>query len=144
MVKISIPLLFIASSFLGGAEAAGNEEEVYKNVGVTDQQTANRTSYQCTFRNLWSKERQPKNFPKELARWASPILWTHTLQFEPWRAGDIVTRGVEKLAEVSDDHCSSLCLSGGFLRFLHLCCSGTILYVGAVFPGLTGGCCSLA
>lgn len=93
-------LQLLLLSTLGGVDAAGNQEVVLiENKGVTFQQVPNRTSYQCTFRNLWTKERQPKNFPTELARWNGPVMWTHTLQFEPWREGDAVTRGVEKVAE---------------------------------------------
>ncbi|CAB9522091.1 Spondin-1 [Seminavis robusta] len=61
--------------------------------------TVERVAYQCTFRNLWTEARQPVNFPFELGRWAGPILWTHTLQFQPWVHSRGVTRGVEKLAE---------------------------------------------
>ena len=100
MVKISIPLLLVAT-FLERGEAAGDEEDVLiQNVGVLSQEAPNATSYQCTFRNLWTKDTHPKNYPKELARWGAPIMWTHTLQFEPWSFGNAVTRGVEKVAEV--------------------------------------------
>lgn len=100
MAKISIPLLLLAT-LLERGDAAGNEEDVLiQNVGVLSQTAPNTTSYQCTFRNLWSKETHPKNYPKELARWGNPIMWTHTLQFTPWSSGNLVTRGVEKVAEV--------------------------------------------
>lgn len=69
------------------------------NPGTLYQQAENTTKFYCTFRNLWTKERQPKKYPDPLARWSGPILWTHTTQFEPWRFGFPCTRGVEKLAE---------------------------------------------
>jgi Spondin_N len=102
-MKISAPLLSLLSlALMEGADAAGNEEKVIiLTKSIISQDIQNRTSYQCTFRNLWTKERQPKNFPQELGRWNGPIMWTHTLQFQPWRVGYGVTRGVEKLAEVS-------------------------------------------
>lgn len=101
-MKISAPLILVLSlSLFEGADAAGNEEKAYKTKSTISENIQNRTSYQCTFRNLWTKERQPKNFPSELGRWGGPIMWTHTLQFQPWRANFGVTRGVEKLAEVS-------------------------------------------
>lgn len=105
-MKLASPLLsFILATlfFLEKqvADAAGNEEDVLiENVGVTIGDTNERISYQCTFRNLWTKERQPVRFPEELGGWAGPILWTHTLQFQPWSREKAVTRGVEKLAEV--------------------------------------------
>lgn len=100
-MKISAPFLVLLSvALFEGANAAGNEEKILiRTKSIISENIQNRTSYQCTFRNLWTKERQPKNFPQELGRWGGPIMWTHTLQFEPWRAGDAVTRGVEKLAE---------------------------------------------
>lgn len=99
-MKISLLSSLLALAFFEGADAAGNEEKVLiETKSTVSQDTTERTSYQCTFRNLWTKERQPKNFPKELGRWNGPIMWTHTLQFQPWRANYAVTRGVEKLAE---------------------------------------------
>jgi len=97
-----VAALLVCSAFLPTfVQAAGNQERVLiQTVSETPQDTQERVSYQCTFRNLWTKERQPKNFPEVLARWNGPVIWTHTLQFEPWREGDTVTRGVEKLAEV--------------------------------------------
>lgn len=102
-MKIATPLLALLSvALFGGADAAGNEELIMiRTKSIISQNIQNRTSYQCTFRNLWTKQRQPKNFPQELGRWNGPIMWTHTLQFQPWRSGFAVTRGVEKVAEVS-------------------------------------------
>jgi len=103
MVKISIPLLLLAALLDNnsrGVNAAGNdEEELIETIGVTPQETTNKTSYKCTFRNLWTKERHPQNFPKELGRWGGPIMYTHTLQFQPWANGKSVTPGIEKIAE---------------------------------------------
>ena len=100
MVKYYIPLL-LAGLLLERGEAAGIQEKVLiENVGVLSELAPNTTSYQCTFRNLWTKDTHPKNYPSELARWGSPIMWTHTLQFQPWSVGNAVTRGVEKVAEV--------------------------------------------
>jgi len=98
-------LLAAGSSFLtSGALAAGNQENVLvKNAGVTPQTSTDRISYQCTFRNLWTEDRHPVNFPFGQAGWAGPILWTHTLQYVPWPEGDAVTRGIKKLAEVRND-----------------------------------------
>ena len=93
-----VTLLLLA--LLGTIKAAGNEEDVLVETnGATPDDTTDRISYQCTFRNLWTPKRQPVNFPI-LPRWGGPILWTHTLQFQPWHAGSAVTRGIEKLAEV--------------------------------------------
>ncbi|CAB9508589.1 Spondin-1 [Seminavis robusta] len=93
--------LIVATLFsLESVNAAVNEEDVLiENKGITSGQTSERIAYQCTFRNLWTKNRQPVRFPEELGRWAGPILWTHTLQFQPWVRDKAVTRGVEKLAE---------------------------------------------
>ena len=102
-MRISVTLLSLLSlALFEGADAAGNEEKVLINTkSIISENIQNRTSYQCTYRNLWTKGRQPKNFPQELGRWNGPIMWTHTLQFQPWHAGYSVTRGVEKFAEVS-------------------------------------------
>jgi len=100
-MKISAALLsLLAVAFLEGVNSAGREEIVLIDTkSAISQDTPERISYQCTFRNLWTKERQPKNFPQQLGRWNGPIMWTHTLQFQPWHANFAVTRGVEKLAE---------------------------------------------
>jgi Spondin_N len=100
-IPIAAPLLVVAS-VLSGVNAAGNEEDVLiENKGVTSESVTDKIRYQCTFRGLWTKERQPKNYPESQARWSGPILWTHTLQFKPWSQGFAVTRGAEKMAEVS-------------------------------------------
>lgn len=92
---------FLAIAFLWeGVNSAGNEEKLLiETKSAISQNTEEKITYKCTFRNLWTKDRQPKNFPKTLGRWNGPLMWTHTLQYQPWHAGFAVTRGVEKLAE---------------------------------------------
>jgi Spondin_N len=100
---VASPFLVVAALLsLEGVHAAGNEEIVLiENKGVTSQGVTDQIRYQCTFRGLWTKERQPKNYPENQARWNGPIIWTHTLQFKPWSNGFAITRGAEKMAEVS-------------------------------------------
>jgi len=104
MASIEKALLLLAtlSFFLtSGTHTAGNQENVLiQNVGVTAQNSTDRISYQCTYSNLWTEEQNPGNFPSGKASWAGPILWTHTLQYQPWQEGYVVTKGIEKLAEV--------------------------------------------
>lgn len=69
-------------------------------VGEVPVSTTERVTYQCTFRNLWTKERNPINYPEEDARWDGPLLWTHTTEFMPWQEGQMCSPGVQKLAEV--------------------------------------------
>lgn len=95
-----LPQFLLLAAFWVGVKGAGEEEDVLtETVGTLFQQAENTTKYYCTFRNLWTKERQPKKYPERQARWAGPILWTHTTQFEPWRFGYPVTRGIEKVVE---------------------------------------------
>ena len=83
-------------------KAAGNEEDVlYQNIGVTYEGTSEELYYSCTFRNLWTQDRQPTNFPQDDAKWTGLIAWSHNLQLELWKAGSTATRGLEELAEVS-------------------------------------------
>lgn len=99
-MKIELSILLPLGAFLGGVNGAGNEEDILIDTqGTLFQNAPNTTKYYCTFRNLWTKQRHPKNYPDPLARWSGPIMWTHTTQFEPWRAQYPVTRGIEKVAE---------------------------------------------
>ncbi|CAB9501072.1 Spondin-1 [Seminavis robusta] len=98
-MKLGLLVSVLVLSFLDVIHAVGNEEDVLvETTGITDADTVERVAYHCTFRNLWTEARQPVNFPSS-GRWAGPILWTHTLQFQPWLANYAVTRGVEKMAE---------------------------------------------
>lgn len=69
-------------------------------VGDVPVNSTDRVTYQCTFRNLWTKERQPINYPEEDAQWWGPILWTHKEEFQAWQAGQAATFGLQEAVEV--------------------------------------------
>lgn len=55
--------------------------------------------YQCTFRNLWTKERQPVDFPVDEARWSGPILWTGPEEYVPFQEESAASPGAQSLIE---------------------------------------------
>lgn len=55
--------------------------------------------YQCTFRNLWTAERQPVGFPTDQARWSGPILWTGPNDYVPFQEEGVVSPGAQSLIE---------------------------------------------
>ena len=69
-------------------------------VGDVPLTSTERITYQCTFRNLWTEERQPVKYPVEHARWDGPIMWTHTKEYHSWSVGEPATLGLKKFAEV--------------------------------------------
>jgi len=73
--------------FLSGSEYWRNE---------ADRQ---QMRYYCTFRNLWTKQRHPVDYPTTQARWSPEIVYSGIESNQPWRLGDSVTVGIEKLVE---------------------------------------------
>ena len=102
-------LSIVAAFFLlkGVASASDEEDTLIQNPGVIFENIQNRLTYQCTYRNLWTKERHPQNYPNGTAFIAGPILWTSTILYLPWADGNTVTEGVEQLAEVSPAQCKA-------------------------------------
>jgi len=65
-----------------------------------DNNGLNASKYYCVFRNHWTSENQPADYP-ELARWANPVLFSHTKQYAPFLKNKAAPYGVEAIAEVS-------------------------------------------
>lgn len=81
-------------------QGAGNEDDVLLTIpGEVSMFSTDTIKYYCTYRNLWTPERHPTNYPVDQARWTGPILWTHTTEFVPWRDNWPASRGIEKIAE---------------------------------------------
>ena len=59
----------------------------------------NTSKYYCVFRSNWNKENHPAEYP-ELARWANPIMFSHTKQYAPYIKNRKAPYGVETIAEV--------------------------------------------
>ena len=72
----------------------------YSNVSNVWWRGKNRTMYYCIFRNLWTKESAPNDYPKN-ARWTDPVLYVGTQSFQPWINGQAVSVGIGKIATVS-------------------------------------------
>ena len=68
-------------------------------VWAYDQQTLNVSKYYCVFRSNWNQENHPADFP-ELARWANPVLFSHTKEYSPFLKNRGAPNGVETVAEV--------------------------------------------
>lgn len=58
------------------------------------------TKYYCIFRSNWNGVNHPALYP-ELARWANPVLFSHTKQFTPFLMNSEASYGVKKIAEES-------------------------------------------
>ena len=78
-------------------------EELYDFVYSTDSdvwwRTQNETKYYCVFRNLWTSERHPKDYPGQ-ARWTNNVLYSTTKDWRPWLKNRATTLGIETIAEV--------------------------------------------
>lgn len=78
-------------------------EEIYNFTYSTDSgvwwRTVNATKYYCIFRNHWTKERHPNEYPK-LARWSDIIMYSTNKEYRPWLKNRAASLGVEKIAEV--------------------------------------------
>ena len=87
-------------------------EEIYDLVYSADSKvwwrSQNATRYYCVFRNLWTKERHPKEYPKA-ARWSNIAMYSGTKEFRPWLKNRATTLGVEKIAEVCSFTCGFPC-----------------------------------
>ena len=59
----------------------------------------NKTKYYCVFRNLWTPEDHPKDYP-DLARWSTPAIFSHSKQYSPFIKNREANYGVEVIAEV--------------------------------------------
>ena len=59
----------------------------------------NETQMYCIFRSKWTVEDHPEHFPK-LARFSTPVLFSHTKQYTPFLKNREANYGVEVLAEV--------------------------------------------
>ena len=59
----------------------------------------NQSKFYCVFRSNWNKANQPEDFP-ELARWGSPVIFSHTKQYVPFLKNREAPQGVEIVAEV--------------------------------------------
>ena len=68
-------------------------------VWAYDQQNKNVSKYYCVFRSNWNLENHPADFP-ELARWANPVLFSHTKEYAPFLKNRGAPNGVETVAEV--------------------------------------------
>jgi len=55
--------------------------------------------YQCTFRNLWTKERQPISYPTNNPSWIGPFLWTGPSEFVPLQEEGNMSPGAQGLVE---------------------------------------------
>jgi len=55
--------------------------------------------YYCTFRNLWTKQRHPVDYPTTQAMWSPELVYSGIQSNRPWRPDDSVTAGIEKLVE---------------------------------------------
>jgi Spondin_N len=73
--------------------AKDSEVSVYQNDGL------NETYYYCTFRSNWNKENHPSQYP-DLARWSSPLMFSHTKQYAPYLKNLKAPYGIEQIAEV--------------------------------------------
>ena len=60
----------------------------------------NATKYYCVFRSLWTPEDHPNHYPK-LARYTTPVLFSHTKQYTPFLKNREANYGLEIIAEVS-------------------------------------------
>lgn len=81
-------------------------KEIYDFTYSTDSdvwwQARNTTNYYCIFRNLWTKERHPNDYPK-MAKWSDIMLYSSTKDFRPWLKNRATTLGIETLAEVCEE-----------------------------------------
>lgn len=59
----------------------------------------NETQLYCIFRSKWTKEDHPAHFPK-LARFSTPVLFSHTKQYTPFLKNREANYGVKIIAEV--------------------------------------------
>jgi hypothetical protein len=71
-----------------------------------DENIRNATKYYCIFRSLWTEEDHPNHYP-DLARYSTPVIFSHTKQYTPFLMNRDANYGVEILAEV----CTSIYLS---------------------------------
>jgi len=57
--------------------------------------------YDCIFRNQWSRNRHPHQFPEDAlaAHWTKQILASHDVTYSMWMEGSVASKGVETLAE---------------------------------------------
>jgi hypothetical protein len=60
----------------------------------------NETQFYCIFRSKWTVEDHPEHFPK-LARFSTPVLFSHTKQYTPFLKNREANYGIEIIAEVS-------------------------------------------
>jgi len=78
-------------------------EEIYDFTYSTDSdvwwRSENVTKYYCVFRNLWTSDRHPKDFPKA-ARWTNNVMYSTTKDWRPWLKNRATTLGIETIAEV--------------------------------------------
>lgn len=59
----------------------------------------NETQFYCIFRSKWTIEDHPAHFPK-LARFSTPVLFSHTKQYTPFLKNREANYGIEVIAEV--------------------------------------------
>ncbi|GAX25699.1 hypothetical protein FisN_14Lh007 [Fistulifera solaris] len=58
----------------------------------------NETQFYCIFRSKWTVEDHPEHFPK-LARFSTPVLFSHTKQYTPFLKNREANYGIEIIAE---------------------------------------------
>ena len=103
-------LIFVALAAVAQADIV-YENELIKTTEIFDldyaldssvwayDQNKNVSKYYCVFRNNWNPENHPADFP-ELARWANPVLFSHTKEYAPFIKNRAAPQGVETIAEV--------------------------------------------
>jgi hypothetical protein len=94
----------------------------------------NATKYYCVFRSLWTEQDHPNDYP-DLARYSTPVIFSHTKQYTPFLKNRDANYGVEILAEVCT-YSTSIYLAqlSNFKRcFTHLFLFDTFLIITARF-----------
>jgi len=119
-------LLLLPNSCYGDIEVVNDlikPDEIYDFVYSTDStvnwREQNVTKYYCVFRNLWTKERHPHDFPKA-ARWTNNALYSTTKDWRPWLKNRATTVGIETIVEVRSLFVGTFSLEKHFVIFRHL------------------------
>jgi hypothetical protein len=97
MKTVSVLFLLLARQFSG----ANAQNYNLISTETSDVASTVPVEYSCVFRNLWTSARHPVAYPNS-AHWSPVVIVAHSQDYTMWEEGQLASRGVENVAEVSE------------------------------------------
>jgi hypothetical protein len=98
-MKLFLPISIAVASLAGSVSGAHpGTLTAFTDSGIAMADTV-EVEYDCVFTSLWSAEDHPFEYPVE-AHWSFPVLVAHSDEYILWNPSDLVTPGVQLVAEM--------------------------------------------